>query len=270
MKDKRVVIITGAANGIGKATALKFAAARYAVALVDIDGRGLKQLTPALDCIGADHLFIEGDLQDSDFLRRIVDTTADKWGRIDALINNAAWRTLETMRSISIENWEKTIKINLTAPAFLARHVAAVMEKRHTPGVIINVSSVMSQRAGGTSPAYVTCKGAIDSLTYELATLYGPGGIRVIAINPGNVDTNLSNDFTDEKGNNISRQLVDQMNNSTPLQRSASADEIAKVALWLCSADASFVTGTSILVDGGFFHNFNSYPMKKLQFPNEF
>ena len=270
MINKPVAIITGAANGIGKATALKFASAAYALALVDVDGKGLKELSAALDNLGATCLPIEGDLQDTTFQEKTVRETADKWGRIDVLINNAAWRTIETMRTISVETWEQTLRINLTAPAFLSKHVAAVMEQRQTKGVIINISSVMAGRPGGTSPAYVACKGAIESLTYELAALYGPRGIRVVAINPGNVHTNLTSDFTDDKGNNISNRLVAAMDDSTPLRRSANADEIANVALWLCSADASFVTGTSIAVDGGFFHNFNSYQMKKLQFPNEF
>ena len=80
----------------------------------------------------------------------------------------------------------------------------------------------------------------------------------------------MSSDYTDREGNNISRTLVDHMHASTPLGRSASPEEIARVVVWLCSAEASFVTGSTLLVDGGFFHNFNSYQMKKLQFPGEF
>jgi NAD(P)-dependent dehydrogenase (short-subunit alcohol dehydrogenase family) len=199
-----------------------------------------------------------------------VESTVKKWKRIDVLINNAAWRTIETMRSISVETWEKTLKINLTAPAFLAKHTAAVMEEKNIAGVIINISSVMSQRAGGNSPAYIVCKAGLEGLTYELAVLYGPKGIRVIAINPGNIETNLSSDYKDEKGNNISEKLVNYVNDSTPLKRSGNAEEIANVSYWLSTKEASFITGTSILVDGGFFHNFNGYQMKKLQFPKEF
>jgi NAD(P)-dependent dehydrogenase (short-subunit alcohol dehydrogenase family) len=270
MKERPVAIITGAANGIGRATAAKFAAKSYAVAMVDIDGGGLKKAQQELQAKGMQVLPVEGDLQQPAFLEQIVQQTIDKWGRLDVLINNAAWRTLETMRTISLENWDKAIRINLTAPAFLARHSAAVMEKNKTKGVIVNISSVMSARVAGTSPAYIASKGAIESLTYELASLYGPSGIRVVAINPGNVETQLSNDYADKHGNNISRTLIENMHASTPLGRSASPEEIAHAAFWLCSAEASFITGTSLLVDGGFLHNFNSYPMKKIQFPGEF
>lgn len=270
MENKKVAIVTGAAGGIGEAIALKFAAGGYALALVDIDAEGLARLKIKLEALRCDFLCIPGDLQDEYFINLIIAKTIDQWGRIDVLINNAVWRTLETMRSISLKDWEKTLRICLTAPAFLAKHAAAVMEGKGIPGVIINISSVMSQRAGGSSPAYITCKGGMESLTYELAVLYGPKGIRVIAVNPGNIETGLSSDYTDEAGNNISGRLGDWMNDNTPLQRKGTAEEIANVVCWLSTAEASFITGTSIQADGGFFHNFNAYQMKKLQFPKEF
>jgi NAD(P)-dependent dehydrogenase (short-subunit alcohol dehydrogenase family) len=269
MKKIPVVIVTGAAGGIGRATALKFAARGYALALVDINISGLNDLEKRLKDMHCKFLSITGDLQDLNFISMIVEKTVHKWGKIDVLVNNAAWRTVETMRSITQENWEKTLKINLTAPAFLAKYTAAVMEEKNIPGVIINISSVMSQRAGGNSPAYIACKGGIESLTYELAVLYGPKGIRVIAVNPGNIETNLSSDYKDEKGENISELLTTIMNDNTPLQRSGSPEEIANVIYWLSSKESSFITGTSIQVDGGFFHNFNAYQAKKMQFPKE-
>lgn len=271
MTEKPVVIITGAASGIGRATALKFADGGYALALVDIDLSKLKRLERKLEDLGCECLCIHADLQKLDIIPDIIEQTVDKWKRIDVLINNAAWRTIETMRSITLNNWEKTLKVCLTAPAFLAKYAAAVMEERNIPGVILNISSIMSNRAGGYGPAYTVCKGGMESLTYELAALYGPRGIRVIAISPGNIEsTNLSSDYTDEKGNNISEKLASNMDDSTPLQRSGTPEEIASVCFWLSTKQASFITGTSLLVDGGFFHNFNSYQMKKKQFPNEF
>lgn len=271
MKDKKVVIITGAAGGIGSATAQKFAEQNFRIVLSDINQDGLHKVVGILEKkYQAECLICLGNLEDVDYVKNIVEQTIRKWDRIDVLLNNAAWRTVETMRTISLENWEKTVRINLTAPAFLAKYVATTMEENGIPGVIINISSVMSQRAGGNSPAYIMCKGGIESLTYELAVLYGPKGIRVIAVNPGNIETNLSSDYTDENGINISGKLANNMNDNTPLQRGGSPEEIANVSYWLSTKEASFITGTSILVDGGFFHNFNAYQMKNLQFPNEF
>jgi len=250
---------------------LKFAANNYKVALIGRDQEELDQLGIEIgQKYRMDVLICAGDLANEEFLRQVVADTVRKWGRIDTLINNAAWRTIETMRTISLENWEKTIRVCLTAPAFLAKYVAAVMEELNIEGVIINISSVMSHRAGGNSPAYIACKGGLESLTYELAVLYGPKNIRVVSVNPGNIKTDLSNDYKDEKGNNVSKQLGDHMNDNTPLKRAGTSEEIANVSYWLSSAEASFITGTTILVDGGFFHNFNSYNMKKLTYPKEF
>lgn len=269
-ENKKVVVITGAASGIGKATALQFAAHDYRLVLVDIDQDGLQQLTANIETSGGEVLACAGDLQDLAFTQSVIDKTTEKWGSIDVLINNAAWRTLETMRTISVETWEKTLRVCLTAPAFLSKWAAALMEKNKEGGVILNISSVMSTRAGGTGAAYIACKGALESLTYELAALYGPRGIRVVVVAPGNVNTNLSNDYTAPGGDNISDLLVQHMNDATPLQRQGRPEEIASVLYWLSTPGASFISGTTIVVDGGFLHNFNNYSIKKKQFPEEF
>lgn len=265
----RVIIITGASRGIGKAMAQKYAENGDFIALVADQKEELDE-TAALIKKGNNCLVLHGDLANEDFLKQVVEDTLGKWGRIDVLVNNAAWRTLETLRTISLENWEKTLRVCLTAPVFLSKLVAEIMEKNGSSGVIIHVSSIMANRAGGTSPAYVASKGALLSITYEMAALYGPSGIRVIAICPGNVHTNMSQDFTDSEGKNISEDLVRDMENLTPLQRSATPQEIANGVFWLSSEEASFVTGTSLVIDGGFTHNFSSYQNKHSQFPKEF
>ena len=271
MNNNKVAIITGASKGIGRSTALKFASNNYNVTIVARDHEELEQLRVEIEQDNrGEALVCAGDLANEEFLEQIVENTMEKWGRIDVLINNAAWRSIETMRSISVENWEKTIKICLTAPAFLAKYVAAVMEDKNLAGVIINISSVMSQRAGGISPAYIACKGGLEGLTFELAVLYGPKNIRVISVNPGNIKTDMSNDYKDKEGNNVSELLEEHMNENTPLKRAGTSEEIANVSYWLSTEEASFITGTTILVDGGFFHNFNSYNMKKLTYPKEF
>lgn len=271
MKDKKAVIITGAAGGIGFATAKKFAAQNYCITLADVDQEGLGRISEHLkNEYSADCLICHGDLQDMSYVKSIVAESIGKWGRIDALINNAVWRTVETMRTISLENWDKALRINLTSPAFLAKYVANKMEEKRIPGVIINISSVMADNAAGYSPAYITAKGGLESLTYELAALYGPKEIRVVAVSPGNIETNLSNDYRNDEGNNVSEILKNHVNDKTPLQRGGRPEEIANVCYWLASPEASFITGTSILVDGGFLHNFNSYKIKNMQFPREF
>lgn len=270
MIEKPVVVITGGAGGIGEATAIKFAENGFVPVLVDVDENALHRVSASLQALTSDAWIMAGDLQGGDFLKEIVETTMERYGRIDVLVNNAAWRSIGTMRSISLEDWEKTIRINLTAPAFLAKYAAAAMEKQGRPGVIVNLSSIMSSRAAGYSPAYTTCKGGVESLTYELAVLYGPSQIRVVCIAPGNVDTNMSKDYINSADANISHVLVNEMETSTPLKRSASPSEIANAIYWISSAEASFITGTTLNIDGGFSKNFNAYTSKKRLNPGEF
>jgi len=268
---EKVAIISGASRGIGYETARRLAARGYRVAVIAREEGELQKLQDTIRVqFGTEVLVLAGDLAEPSFWEILVKTTMNHWGRIDVLVNNAAWRTIETMHAIGLAEWEKTLRICVTAPAFLAKYVAAVMAEQRQGGVVINVSSVMSQRTGGYSPAYATSKGALESLTYELATCYGRQGIRVVGVNPGNIKTAMSADYQDSEGNNVSSQLEAEMNDMTPLGRAGNADEIAGLIAWLASDEASFITGTTILADGGFSHNFNSYSSKKLQFPGKF
>ncbi|WP_236974186.1 SDR family NAD(P)-dependent oxidoreductase [Membranihabitans maritimus] len=272
MNKEKVAIITGAAGGIGQETARMFCQKGYHLLLVDMATAPLEALKSQLQeaNIKNEIKVFTCDLSKTENLHSIVEECRSFWGRIDVLVNNAVWRTHDTMRTISIDDWERTLKVSITAPAFLAKWVAELMEEKNIRGVIVNISSIMSQRAGGTSPAYVASKGAIESLTYELASLYGPSGIRAVGVAPGNVITPLSKDFTTPTGENISKKMEENMTDQTPLMRSAEGREIASAICWLSSEESSFVTGTILQVDGGFSHGFNHYSLKKIQFPKEF
>lgn len=268
---QKVAIVTGASRGIGRETALRFADSDYRVALAGRDAGALEAVKAEINMrSGVEALVCAGDVAQPNYWHELASKVADHWGRIDALVNNAAWRTVEPMDTMELADWDKTIRICLTSPAFLAKAAAAVMATQETGGAIVNVSSVMSSRTPGYSPAYIACKGALESLTYELATLYGPRGIRVVCVNPGNVLTDMSSDYRQADGTDASAILVDDMHRHTPLRRSGSAKELANVIHWLASEDASFVTGTTVVADGGFSHNFNNYSLKKLQFPQAF
>jgi NAD(P)-dependent dehydrogenase (short-subunit alcohol dehydrogenase family) len=271
MSNKKVAIITGASTGIGRAAAIKFAEEKFYLTLVARNDEELSKLARELESrYSIECIVCAGNLNDKIFLRSIIDKTVEKWQTIDVLVNNAAWRTIETMRSISFETWEQTMGVCLTAPAFLAKWTAEVMENNRNKGIIINVSSVMSGRAGGISPAYIAAKGAIESLTYELAVTYGRSDIRVVCVQPGNIETNMSTDYIDPKGQNISGKLAEHVTDLTPLSRAGMPEEIAGAIYWLSTDNASFITGTTLMIDGGLSHNFNAYSMKKIQFPNEF
>lgn len=269
MADRPVAFVTGASRGIGAAMILEFAGRGYDVALVARTQADLDAVAAQAGESGADAIVLTGDIADLDFCENAIQQTIERFGRIDALVNNAAWRELVTMRKITVESWEKTLRISLTAPAFLAKWAAVHMEKQGS-GVIINISSVMSDRASGFSPAYIACKGALDSLTFDLAALYGAVGIRVVCVNPGAIATEMSSDYESDVGDSISDEIVDALTGFTPLGRFGKPEEIAKTVVWLCSDDASFITGTTILADGGIGHQLHPRKVQALMYPDEF
>jgi NAD(P)-dependent dehydrogenase (short-subunit alcohol dehydrogenase family) len=268
MPEQPVAIVTGAARGIGAATAKVLAERGYRLALVDCERGDLETVCAAVAKFNVDVLPQPGDLSDLSFAESVVQRTAERWQRIDLLVNNAAWRELATMRTISVESWEKTLRIGLTTPAFMARWAAKHMEPRRS-GVIVNISSIMAERAGGISPAYAASKGALSSLTYELASLYGPCGIRVVGICPGAIDTELSRDLsgTQPQASDPLREFSEDM---IMLRRWGSPEEIAKVVAWVASDEATYITGTNLIIDGGWLHQHFPHSLKRQTFPQEF
>jgi NAD(P)-dependent dehydrogenase (short-subunit alcohol dehydrogenase family) len=186
--SRSVAIVTGAARGIGAATALEFARRGYDLAITDILPKELADVAKEITDCGARTFVRDGDLADLRFAEQFIAGAAEELGRIDVLVNNAAWRELLTMREMTVDSWERTMRVCLTAPAFLSRWAGAVME-RQGGGVIVNVSSIMSRQSWGMSPAYVAAKGGLEALTHDLAALYGPAGVRVVSVSPGAVDT---------------------------------------------------------------------------------
>lgn len=270
MSTRKVVLITGASRGIGAASAIEFARRGYDLALTDIDATPLADVAQQAKAIGARVEIVAGDLADMQFVESIVDRFVGLLARLDVLVNNAAWRELVTMRQISVESWEKTLRICVTAPAFLARTAARQMERQKS-GVIVNISSIMSARATGIAPAYVAAKGAMNALTYDLAALYGPAGVRVVSIQPGAVDTAMSNDYsakTDQGG--FEQRVRDWSEDMIALRRWAKPEEIARAIVAISGDDASYLTGTIVTVDGGWSHQLWPYDLKHEQHPDQF
>jgi NAD(P)-dependent dehydrogenase (short-subunit alcohol dehydrogenase family) len=259
MSDRPVAFVTGAARGIGRATALELARRGYRLALVDM-------LAGELAGVHDEALSIAGDLADLDFCCQAIEEVAAKFGRIDVLVNNAAWRRVETMRETDIASWDRTLRVCLTAPAFLARWAAEVMQ-RQGRGVIVNVTSIRSLFSDGTAAAYVAAKGGLEALTYELAALYGSQGIRVVAIAPGAIDTQLSGDLA---AADVMREVEADCIDHTPLGRFGRPEEVARTIAWLASDDASFISGATIIADGGLSHHHYGLKLKQRMKPGEF
>ena len=269
MTDGPVALVTGASRGIGAATAEELARRGYRVAIVARGAEALEAVAERITVAGGEALVCPGDLADLEFAESTVRRTVERWGRLDLLVNNAMWRELVTMRRITLESWERTLRVCLTAPAFLARWAAEIMEPQGG-GVIINVSSIVSERVTGIGPAYIAAKGALNSLTYELAVLYGPVGIRVVAVNPGAIDTAGSADYADAEGESITTELRRQSEDHIPLGRWGTAEDVACTIALLAGDDARYITGTTIVADGGWQHSLLSRSLRKKMYPEEF
>ncbi|WP_417747391.1 SDR family NAD(P)-dependent oxidoreductase [Rosistilla oblonga] len=269
MNSRPVVIVTGAAQGLGAATALEFANRGYECVLIDRNGTAMQAVAADIEKLGRCAIQCVGDLSDLAFAESAVTRCVQGHGRIDVLVNNAAWRKIGTMRAMQADEWDQTLRVCLTVPAFLAKWCAAEMETAKR-GVILNISSIQSKLAAGISPAYIAAKGGLDSLTYELATLYGPSGIRVLSLNLGAIDTEMSADYVNEDGENVSDAVRQFAEGMIPLRRFGRADEIARSIAMLASDDASYMTGACLEIDGGWTHQASPYPLKNKQFPKEF
>jgi NAD(P)-dependent dehydrogenase (short-subunit alcohol dehydrogenase family) len=267
MSDVPVALITGAAGGIGAATACEFAKRNYSLALLDCDRESLDRVIVEIRTLGSEATGIVGDLADLAFAEQAVQEAVAHFGRIDVLVNGAIWREIVTMREISVESWERTIRVGLTTPAFLARWVARIMETRQG-GVIVNVSSMMSQQSTGFAPAYVACKGALESLTYDLAALYGSRNIRVVAISPGAIDTSLSRDYGNPDG--TEQALRKYSESMSMLGRWGAPQEVARAIVWIASDQASYLTGTTLVLDGGWMRSHLPSDLKHRLFPEQF
>lgn len=264
-----VAFLTGAAGGIGRATSIELSRRGYSLALVDCNRAELEVLGAELAARGATIFTITGDLADLAFAEQAIRDTVQHFGRLDLLINNAAWRELASMRRITPESWDRTLRVCLTAPAFLSRWAAETME-RQGRGVIINISSIRSFQPDGVAAAYVAAKGGLDALTYDLAALYGRSGIRVLAINPGAIDTDLSRDYTDDSGQSLTEDLRRSSEDMIPLGRWGRPEDIARVIALAASDDAAYLTGTTIVVDGGWTRNGTPHSLKRRMSPEDF
>jgi NAD(P)-dependent dehydrogenase (short-subunit alcohol dehydrogenase family) len=242
-----VILITGAAHGLGAALAMSFAEQGSRLALVDVDADALAEVGSRLD-LARDRLTTEVvDLADTGACEPLVARAADRLGGLDVLVNNAAVLKRAALEDVSVADWEQTLRINLISPWFLARGAIAVMRRQGRGGRIVNVAS-MAGRTGGVANvhAYAASKGGLLAATRSLAREVASEGILVSAVLPSNIESPmLRNVFPPEA---IARTL-----GQVPLGRTAEPREVAELVLWLASDASSYVTGVTWDVNGGWF-----------------
>ena len=239
MKEAKVAVITGGARGIGLATAKTFINKGWRVAIVDWDGKELQTLASTLP----DVLLLELDVSNPEHAQSIMSRTKDHFRRIDALINNAGVADFGAIEDTTFERWRAVMSVNLDG-VFLCSQ-AALPALKQTRGAIVNIASISGLRASTLRVAYGTSKAAVIHLTEQQAAELGEYGIRANAVAPGPVRTKLAMAVH-------SQDIIDAYHDAIPLNRYGSEQEIANVITFLCSEEASYVTGQLISVDGGF------------------
>jgi NAD(P)-dependent dehydrogenase (short-subunit alcohol dehydrogenase family) len=242
------LIITGAASGIGRATATLFAAsphgdARARMLLVDRDDKGLSAVAEEVVKLGADAKTLVADLADATAPGRIVDQAEIGLGGLDALISNAGAIHMFVLKDLELEEYERVFAINTRATFLLAK--AAYPLLKTSRGVIVATASISSEHPTAPLGAYSASKAALVMLIRQMALEWGPDGIRCNCVSPGPTHTGMTAKTYDDPARRERRGL------DIPLRRIGAADDIARAIHFLAGPAAGFVTGTNLMVDGG-------------------
>ena len=243
--DGRTAIVTGAASGIGKATVHRLASEGANVVVTDINDAAGDAVVADLRDQGFEATYMHHDVAKADEWQRVIDDTVAAYGSLDILVNNAGMGDLLDIDEAPIEDWDRTIAIDQTS-IFLGMKLASPHLKASGHGSVINISSIFGISGGfGTSPAYHAAKGAVRTMTKNVALLWAQQGVRVNSVHPGFIDTPI---LDAARGTPFEKVMIDL----TPMGRLGQPEEIAAAVAYLASDDASFVTGCELAVDGGY------------------
>jgi NAD(P)-dependent dehydrogenase (short-subunit alcohol dehydrogenase family) len=246
--EPKVVLVTGAASGIGKATARAFATEGHTTILADLDERlGQEAVSKISSESGVDCMFVRCDVADEQDVRILFQKIADKYGRLDAAFNNSGIEGAQASTADSTaENFDRVIAVNLRGVWLCMREEIRQMQRQDSGGSIVNCSSVAGLIGLPNIPAYVASKHGVIGLTRSAALEVARQNIRVNAVCPGAIETPMLERYMAGVEGGRERMLQTE-----PIGRIGNPDEIASAVLWLCSKGASFTTGQALAVDGG-------------------
>lgn len=242
LKDK-VAIVTGGAHGMGEAEARLFAREGAKVVVADILAADAERVAGDINAGGGDAVGIKIDVTSESDWKALIDQTLSTYGRLDILVNNAGISGSSVGDPDGLEGWDRIIAVNQTS-VFLGTKLAAQQMATSGGGSIVNISSIMGFVGGSSGhPAYCASKGAVRIYTKAAAVRYGPQGVRVNSVHPGYMPPMLNATNAGERADKIAL---------TPLRRLGEPLEVAYGVLFLASDEASFVTGTELVIDGGY------------------
>jgi NAD(P)-dependent dehydrogenase (short-subunit alcohol dehydrogenase family) len=246
--EGRVVVVTGGVQGLGRAIVRALAARRATLAVLDRNADGARVAAEQTVAEGGTAAGFTGDVADGDSVDAAVAAVLDRFGRVDALVNNAGVLPKRTLEEETAQTWDETLAVNLRGPFLCTQKFGAVLKAQRS-GVIVNIASI-----GGTVPtvgagAYCASKAGILALTRQTALEWGEHGVRTNAVSPGYMQTPMTADRYAVSG------LKEQRAAMVPLGRIADPEDVAGAVVFLLSDEASYINGHEIVVDGGFVHS---------------
>ncbi len=243
--ENRVALITGVASGIGKATAFRFINEGAKVVISDIQDAKGAEVEKELKALGGDAMYLHHDVSNEESWKEVLEMTQTKYGGLDILFNNAGIGDTKNIEETSMEDYLKTIAVTQNS-VFLGMKLAAELLKKSKHASIINTSSIFGISGGfGASPAYHAAKGAVRLMTKTAALGWATQGIRVNSVHPGFIDTPILDNAKETEFGKVLLQV-------TPMNRLGLPEEVAAGVAYLASDDASFVTGSELVIDGGY------------------
>ncbi len=241
----KTALVTGGSRGIGAACSVLFATQGAKVAICDVLEKEAQKVIATIDQLGGDAFYIELDVSNENHWKDAIDTIINRYSTIDVLVNNAGIAALGNVEETTTQSWNEIMAVNATGVFLGTRSVIPVM-RDSGKGSIINISSTAGLVGSTLYTAYHASKGAVRLLTKATAIQYAKENIRVNSVHPGPVISEMSNHLLGPKGNRTKRL------SQVPLGRFGNPEEIAQGVLYLASDESSFVTGSELIIDGGF------------------
>ncbi len=244
--EEQVAIVTGGANGIGRATAELLAEEGARVAVTDVDVETGRETAGAIRGAGGAAAFFEHDVASEADWERVVADVQDAFGVPDVLVNNAGIYQIEPIDEITVEDWRQLMDVNVTGVFLGMKHCTPLMREQGQ-GSVINVSSVAGLVGVSGHACYGASKGAVRTMTKDAAIELAEAGVRVNSIHPAYIDTQMADYGAEAQG--ASKEELEAMH---PIGHMGEPDDVAYAALYLASEESAFVTGTELVLDGGF------------------